>query len=42
MKEYDKLNEAIKYFRSNEGYNRLFKAMKNKYISLGEIKCCIS
>ena len=38
MKEYDKLNEAIKYFKNNEGYNRLFKAMKNKYISLGEIK----
>ena len=38
MKKYDKLNEAIKYFKNNEGYNRLFKAIKNKYISLGEIK----
>ena len=38
MKEYDKLNEAVKYFKNNDGYNRLFKEMKNKYISLGEIK----
>ena len=38
MKEYDNLNEAIKYFKNNEGYNRLFKEMRNKYISLGEIK----
>ncbi len=38
MKETNKLKEAIKYFKSKEGYNRLFKGMKNKYISLGEIK----
>ena len=32
------LEEAICYFKENEGYKRLFKAIKEKYISLGEIK----
>ena len=32
------LEEAIKYFKTNNGYNRLFKEMKEKYISLGEIR----
>ena len=34
----DILEEAVKYFKGNEGYNRLFKGIKEKYISLGEIK----
>ena len=32
------LKEAITYFKENKGYVRLFKGIKNKYISLGEIK----
>lgn len=32
------LEDAAKYFKGNVGYQRLFKYMKNKYISLGEIK----
>ena len=33
-----KSEEGAKFFKENEGYTRLFKAIKNKYISLGEIK----
>ena len=33
-----KLDEAVSYFKQNEGYTRLFKLMKNKYIVYGEIK----
>lgn len=32
------LEEAIEYFKSNPGYLRLFKGIKNKYISYGEMK----
>lgn len=32
------LNEAIKFFKENDGYKRLLKGIKQKYISLGEIK----
>ena len=34
----EKVNEAVKYFKENIGYERLFKSIKNKYISFGEIK----
>ena len=34
----ENLKEATKYFKENDGYIRLFKGIKNKYISLGEIK----
>lgn len=34
----EKVKEASKYFKENKGYVRLFKALKNKYVSLGEIK----
>ena len=34
----EKVNEAVKYFKENVGYERLFKSIKNKYISFGEIK----
>ncbi len=34
----EKLDEAVSYFKQNEGYTRLFKLMKNKYIVYGEIK----
>lgn len=34
----DILEEATTYFKSNKGYLRLFKGIKNKYISFGEIK----
>lgn len=30
--------QLAQYFKENKGYNRLLKGMKNKYISLGEIK----
>lgn len=32
------LEEAVKYFKSNIGYQRLLKGIKNKYISFGDIK----
>lgn len=32
------LEEAIEYFKINPGYLRLFKGIKNKYISYGEMK----
>ncbi len=32
------LYEAIEYFKKNVGYDRLFKSMKNKYVSYGEVK----
>lgn len=28
------IEEATIYFKRNQGFNRLFKAIKNKYISL--------
>ena len=34
----ENLKQAVKYFKETEGYNRLFKGIKNRYISLGEIK----
>ena len=34
----NKVEEASVFFRENEGYNRLFKGIKVKFISLGEIK----
>lgn len=35
------IEEATIYFKSNSGFKRLFKAIKNKYISLRRIwrKC---
>lgn len=33
-----KLQESAKFFKENEGYTRLFKEIKNKYIKIGEIK----
>ena len=35
MKE---LEEAVNYFKQNEGYTKLFKNIRNKYINSGEIK----
>ncbi len=32
------LEEAVQYFKNNNGYLRLLKGLKNKYISYGEIK----
>ena len=34
----DIIEEAIEYFRSNKGYFRLLRGIRNKYISLGEMK----
>lgn len=34
----EKLNEIIYFFKENAGYKRLLKGIKEKYISLGEIK----
>ena len=34
MQELPCIEEATIYFKSNSGFNRLFKAIKNKYISL--------
>jgi len=34
----ERLKEGAKFFKENEGYTRLFKAIKNKYIGLGDIK----
>lgn len=34
----DILEEATTYFKSNKGYLRLFKGIKNNYISFGEMK----
>lgn len=34
----ENLSQAIKYFQDNKGYERLFKGIKNKYMSLGEIR----
>lgn len=32
------LEEAVQYFRSNHGYYRLLKGIRNKYVSYGEMK----
>lgn len=32
------LEEAVQYFKNNNGYLRLLNGLKNKYISYGEIK----
>ena len=34
----NKLEQASAYFKENQGYTRLFKGIKSKYISLGQIK----
>lgn len=34
----EELKEAVKYFKNNNGYLRLLKGIKNKYVSYGEIK----
>jgi len=34
----DILEDAVKYFKGNNGYNRLFKGIKDKYVSFGEIR----
>ena len=33
-----KSKQLAEYFKSNPGYTRLLKGIKNKYINLGEIK----
>ena len=38
VKMNNNLEEAISFFKEKEGYRRLFKAIKEKYISIGEIK----
>ena len=32
------LEEAVEYFKNNNGYLRLLKGIKNKYVSYGEMK----